>query len=88
MLSALCRLQRTRVNPAVSGANKPVRKELFTKELKVEGAIPQELNGVYLRTGPNPPHAPAGGHHVYALLVLVMRAVTARHLSSVANACV
>jgi carotenoid cleavage dioxygenase-like enzyme len=35
----------------------PVFDELTTFDLPVEGAIPRELNGWYLRNGPNPRHA-------------------------------
>ena len=34
----------------------PVFDELTTVDLPVEGAIPAELNGWYLRNGPNPAH--------------------------------
>lgn len=33
----------------------PVQDEIDSFDLKVEGAVPQGLDGVYLRTGPNPP---------------------------------
>ena len=32
----------------------PTQQERTSTELKIEGTIPPELNGVYLRTGPNP----------------------------------
>ena len=37
----------------------PVHDELTDTELVVEGSIPPELQGVYLRTGPNPSAAPS-----------------------------
>ncbi|NWG54545.1 MAG: carotenoid oxygenase family protein [Hydrogenophilaceae bacterium] len=37
----------------------PVPDEVTLSDLKVEGAIPPALNGVYLRNGPNPSRAPS-----------------------------
>jgi carotenoid cleavage dioxygenase-like enzyme len=45
-------------DPFLSGNNSPVFKELFIKELKVTGEIPHDLDGVYLRNGPNPKFKP------------------------------
>ena len=39
----------------------PVIDELETRELRVEGEIPADLNGTYIRTGPNP----ASGHSLH-----------------------
>ena len=36
----------------------PVRDEVEAFDLKIEGALPPELNGVYMRNGPNPKYAP------------------------------
>lgn len=45
------------------GVNKPVRKEVFCRNLEVvEGAVPPELSGMYVRTGPNAQHVPKGGY--------------------------
>ncbi|KAI8470686.1 MAG: carotenoid cleavage dioxygenase [Monoraphidium minutum] len=42
----------------------PVADELFDQELELlEGSIPQELDGAFLRVGPNPALAPVGGYH-------------------------
>src|SRR5262249_8182100 len=38
-----------------SGNYAPVREEVTAVDLPVEGAIPSELRGVYMRNGPNPP---------------------------------
>lgn len=62
-------LQWLKIKPSVaelSGVNAPVKTERFTKELTVEGTIPLELNGLYIRTGPNIQHAPVGGYHLCA----------------------
>jgi carotenoid cleavage dioxygenase-like enzyme len=51
-------------NPFLSGTMAPVNTEVFTMDLKVvEGAIPPDMSGVFLRTGPNPQHQPWGGYH-------------------------
>ena len=43
-----------------------MEKELFQTDLKVvAGTVPKELNGTFLRTGPNPQHQPWGGYHWY-----------------------
>ena len=36
------------------GNGRPVTEELTLADLKVNGKIPEELNGRYVRTGPNP----------------------------------
>src|SRR5664279_3950930 len=38
----------------------PVREETESFELKIEGALPPELTGVYMRNGPNPKNGPTG----------------------------
>jgi carotenoid cleavage dioxygenase-like enzyme len=45
----------------------PVQQEVHAHELQVvEGAVPVELDGVYMRTGPNPQFEPQGGVVMYA----------------------
>ncbi len=34
-------------------------------DLKVEGSIPTELDGLYIRTGPNPMLPPVSGYHIF-----------------------
>jgi carotenoid cleavage dioxygenase-like enzyme len=41
-------------NPFLMGVHKPVEDEATIESLKVSGAIPIELDGCYLRNGPNP----------------------------------
>ncbi len=41
-------------NPYLIGVHTPMRQELTMEELPVEGEIPGELDGRYLRMGPNP----------------------------------
>jgi carotenoid cleavage dioxygenase-like enzyme len=50
----------------LAGVNAPVATERYTRELAVEGSIPPELNGLYIRTGGNNQHPPVGGYHVCA----------------------
>ncbi|MBC2778055.1 8'-apo-carotenoid 13,14-cleaving dioxygenase [Parasphingopyxis marina] len=41
-------------HPYLTGIHKPMAEELTLTELEVEGSIPAELDGRYLRIGPNP----------------------------------
>ena len=45
-------------NPFLSGAHTPMEEELTIENLPVTGAIPAELDGRYLRIGPNPVEPP------------------------------
>ena len=38
----------------LSGNWEPMQVEATTTDLETEGQIPEELNGLYLRVGPNP----------------------------------
>lgn len=40
-------------NPYLMGVHAPVQDEITAENLKVIGEIPKDLNGVYLRNGPN-----------------------------------
>ncbi len=51
--------------PYLSGAFAPTREELTLTDFSVEGEIPADLNGIYLRNGPNPRFAPAGRYHAF-----------------------
>ena len=42
---------------------RPVHEEVVVKNLQVKGEIPQGLNGLYSRNGPNPQLRPTGGYH-------------------------
>lgn len=50
-------------NPFLMGLFAPVSQEITADELPVIGAIPQDLEGVYLRNGPNPVLEPRGRYH-------------------------
>lgn len=51
------------INPFLHGPFAPICRELITTDLEVEGEIPRDLNGVYLRNGPNPRYQSKGTHH-------------------------
>lgn len=58
------RQRETRFNPYLeSPAYAPVEGNLFIPHLKVEGKLPQDLQGMFARTGPNPNHAPIDKAH-------------------------
>ncbi len=50
-------------NPFLTGLFAPVSREITADELSVIGEIPKDLEGVYLRNGPNPIFAPRGRYH-------------------------
>ena len=52
--------------PLLTGVYAPVFEELELKDLKlIKGSIPTNLNGVYLRAGPNARYAPNGRYHPF-----------------------
>lgn len=52
--------------PLLTGAFAPVADESTLTDLPLlKGAIPRDLNGVYLRAGPNPRFAPQGRYHPF-----------------------
>ena len=52
--------------PLLMGVYAPVFEELDLKDLKLlKGSIPTDLNGVYLRAGPNARYAPNGRYHPF-----------------------
>ncbi len=50
-------------NPYVQGLYAPVDHEVSASDLPVIGEIPRDLNGLYVRNGPNPAKPPEGMHH-------------------------
>lgn len=50
-------------NPFISGLHTPMNREVTLTNLTVTGEIPAELDGRYVRIGPNPQHATGKGHH-------------------------
>lgn len=51
--------------PMLTGTFAPVFEEETLENLPVEGEIPADLNGVYLRNGPNPRFEPKGAYHAF-----------------------
>ncbi len=51
------------INPYLSGSYAPVHEQIEAPLELLAGAIPADLNGVYVRNGPNPERTPAGRHH-------------------------
>lgn len=49
---------KKKANPYLGGNFAPVREEITAEDLSVEGELPRELCGRYLRNGPNPITAP------------------------------
>jgi carotenoid cleavage dioxygenase-like enzyme len=52
-----------RPHPYLTGIYEPMTQELVIEDLTVAGTIPPELNGRYLRIGPNPIAADPKSHH-------------------------
>lgn len=50
-------------NPYLLGIHAPVRDEITADDLEVIGEIPRDLNGVYLRNGPNRRYDAPGRYH-------------------------
>lgn len=50
-------------NPYLQGPYAPVQREVTAIDLPVSGEIPADLQGAYVRNGPNPAQFPAGLHH-------------------------
>lgn len=50
-------------HPFLTGIHQPMDRELTLEDLSVTGAIPAELDGRYLRIGPNPAKPEAKGYH-------------------------
>lgn len=52
-------------HPYLSGSLAPVTEEIDAVDLPVTGEVPEALNGVFLRNGPNPMFTPRGDYHVF-----------------------
>jgi carotenoid cleavage dioxygenase-like enzyme len=53
----------TEANPYLAGGYAPTHEEVTLTDLEVAGEIPDDLNGVYVRNGPNPQFEPRGRYH-------------------------
>ena len=51
--------------PALSGNNAPVREESTWSDLEVIGKVPVDMNGLYVRNGPNAYYEPTWRYHAY-----------------------
>ncbi len=51
--------------PMLTGNFAPIFEEYVLDDFAVEGEIPADLNGVYLRNGPNPRFEPNGMYHAF-----------------------
>jgi len=51
------------INPYTLGAYAPVDTEIEAEKLQVFGEVPSDLNGVYVRNGPNPRYEAKGRYH-------------------------
>ncbi len=49
-------------NPYLSGRFAPIQKEVETQDLRVEGAIPTDITGAFIRNGANPQFTPLGSY--------------------------
>jgi carotenoid cleavage dioxygenase len=50
-------------NPYLLDGYAPVDQEITAADLEVIGEIPDDLNGLYVRNGPNPKYRPTGRYH-------------------------
>ena len=67
-IQAVASINRSRLpgateNPFLKGVHTPLTKEFTLDDLQVTGTIPTELDGRYVRIGPNPFGEGAKGHH-------------------------
>ena len=51
--------------PALDGNNAPVDSEDVFDNMPVVGEVPKDLNGLYVRNGPNPFYPPDWRYHAY-----------------------
>ncbi|HEY9859244.1 MAG TPA: carotenoid oxygenase family protein, partial [Candidatus Obscuribacterales bacterium] len=53
----------TGINPYLAGNFAPIRTEITVEDLPVIGELPADLNGMFVRNGPNPQFPPLGRYH-------------------------
>ncbi len=51
------------LSPFLQGTFAPVKDEVTIDRLEIIGTLPRELNGMFVRNGPNPQFAPKGNYH-------------------------
>ena len=54
-------------HPFLTGVHKPFNQELCIENLEVQGNIPKELDGIYVRNGPNPVKPPNNSRYHWFL---------------------
>jgi 8'-apo-carotenoid 13,14-cleaving dioxygenase len=57
------RMKTDKLNPYLTGIHQPMDEELTLDRLRVTGTIPAELDGRYIRIGPNPIGADHASYH-------------------------
>ncbi len=62
-LAGIARKRLDGDNAFLRGMHTPMTGELTIEDLAVSGSIPPELDGRYVRIGPNPQFADGKGHH-------------------------
>lgn len=55
----------TTTNPFLQGNFAPVREEVTADDLTVVGKLPPEMDGMFVRNGPNPQFPPIKNYHVF-----------------------
>ncbi len=55
----------TNDHPYLNGAWTPMTEEWDAEDLTIEGSLPRDLDGVYLRNSENPVHRPLGKYHPF-----------------------
>ncbi len=56
---------QTNLSPYLRGNYAPIDDELDVDDLPVTGELPEGLDGLYLRNGPNPAFPPVGRYHLF-----------------------
>lgn len=52
-------------NPYLTGVFAPVRSEISADDLPVIGRLPQDMDGMFIRNGPNPQFTPRANYHLF-----------------------
>jgi carotenoid cleavage dioxygenase-like enzyme len=56
-------MQPVKLSPFLQGNFAPVREETTSDDLRIVGKLPDGLEGMFVRNGPNPQFAPRGAYH-------------------------
>ncbi|GHF17558.1 carotenoid cleavage dioxygenase [Kordiimonas sediminis] len=52
-------------NPLLEGGYEPIGTEINATDMEVIGTLPADIDGVYVRNGPNPQFQPRGRYHIF-----------------------